>query len=116
MKHTSKILDYSLKYTTIATVLTAAAPLAATFVDGILAGNLIGNPAFNAINIVLPISNLVMVLTLICNMGGSVLAAKALGEGDRLRARKIFTFSFMSALIVAVAASAFIFLNRGWLY
>lgn len=111
MTRNTTVLDHSLFSTVVATVLTAAAPLAATFVDGLISGNLIGQTAFNAINIILPISNLMMVLNLICNMGGSVLAAKALGTGDRTLARKIFSISFLSALTVSITSTALIFFN-----
>lgn len=111
MKHTNKVIDYSLFSTAMATVLTAAAPLASTFVNGLLCGNFLGNSAFNAVNIILPVSNLVMVLTLICNMGGSVLAAKALGEANLTEARKIFSISFASSVLIACICSLAIFLN-----
>lgn len=109
MKTSKKLLNYTLSVTLISTVLTAAAPLAATFVDGLFVGNLIGSHAFNAINITLPISNFITVLTLICSMGGSVLAAKALAFHDAPKARKIFTISAVSASAVAVVSSLLLF-------
>lgn len=101
MNGSKTLLNYTLLVTLISTVLTAAAPLAATFVDGLFVGNLIGEHAFNAINLTLPISNLITVLTLICSMGGSVLAAKSLAFDDATKARKIFTISAVSAFAVA---------------
>lgn len=105
MAASSKLLNYSLSTTLVANILAAAAPLIATFVDGILTGNLIGTSAFNAINIIIPISNLVMVLTLIYNMGGSVLAAKAIGNGDIELGRRIFTISSLSACVLALRST-----------
>ncbi len=97
MKQNRKLLDYTIAITLTSTVLTAAAPLVATFVDGLFVGNLLGNDAFNAINVIMPISNLMTVITLICSMGGSVLAARALAQRDHDCARKVFTISMLSA-------------------
>lgn len=105
MRTSKKLLNYTLSVTLLSTVLTAAAPLAATFVDGVFVGNLLGADAFNAINITLPISNFITVLTLICSMGGSVLAAKSLAFQDVTKARKIYTISACSAFAVAALSS-----------
>ena len=72
----NSLLGFSYRMTLISTTLTAIAPLITTLVDGLCTGNLLGAAAFNAINTVMPLVNAVSVLTLICNMGGSVLAAK----------------------------------------
>lgn len=97
MKTNRKLLDYTLAITLASTVLTAAAPLVATFVDGLFVGNMLGNDAFNAINVIMPISNLITVITLICSMGGSVLAARALAVRNYEHASKVFTVSMLSA-------------------
>lgn len=97
MKQNRKLLDYTIAITLTSTVLTAAAPLVATFVDGLFVGNMLGKDAFNAINVIMPISNLMTVITLICSMGGSVLAARALAQRDHDYARKVFTISMLSA-------------------
>lgn len=104
-----KLLNYTLSVTLTSTVLTAAAPLVATFVDGVFVGNLLGADAFNAINVIMPIQNLVTVLTLICSMGGSVLAAKALAFRNIMHAQKIFTISMLSSFLVAIACIALLF-------
>lgn len=110
----NRLLNYTLATTLVSTVLTAAAPLAATFVDGLFVGNMIGPDAFNAINVFLPISNFIAVLTLICSMGGSVLAAKAIVARDELSAQKIFTISMCSAVGVALLCTLlqFVFMDE----
>lgn len=105
----SSLLGFSYRTTLISTTLTAIAPLITTLVDGLCTGNLLGADAFNAINTVMPLVNAVSVLTLICNMGGSVLAAKQLAVGNREQANRIFTISITSALVVALAAIMAIF-------
>ena len=64
----NKLLKYSFATTMLSTILMAAAPLIATFVDGLFVGNLLGGNAFNAINLFLPISSLVVIITLICTL------------------------------------------------
>lgn len=76
--HNNSLLNRSYKRTLVSTVLTAIAPLIATLVDGLFASHMLGAEAFNAVNVVMPIVNAVGILTMICNMGGSVLAAGSL--------------------------------------
>lgn len=109
MEQDRRILNYTLAITLLSTVLTAAAPLVATFVDGLFVGNMLGGEAFNAINVILPISNFIAVLTLICSMGGSVLAAKAVAARDEMKARKIFTISGISAFGVAALCTVLMY-------
>jgi len=97
----SKLINYSLFTVLISTIFVAAAPLIAVFVDGLFISNLLGVEPFNAINLVLPISNFVMVLTLICNMGGSLMSAKAMAVGDTKTQNKYFTASLVSAVAIA---------------
>lgn len=106
--YSNKLINHSLFFVLISTVFTAAAPLIAVFVDGVFTSNLLGKDAFNAINLVLPISNLVMVLTLICNMGGSLFAARAMAVGDHETQNKYFTASLVASVAVAWLAIAVI--------
>lgn len=96
----NSLLGFSYRMTLISTTLTAIAPLITTLVDGLCTGNLLGAAAFNAINTVMPLVNAVSVLTLICNMGGSVLAAKQIACGNKEQANRIFTISITSAVLV----------------
>lgn len=100
----NSLLGYSYRATLISTTLTAIAPLFTTLVDGLCTGNLLGAHAFNAINIVIPLVNAVSVLTLICNMGGSVLAAKQLASGNNSQADRFFTISLVSAVCVTLVS------------
>lgn len=100
----NRLLGFSYRTTLISTTLTAIAPLITTLVDGLCTGNLLGPDAFNAINTVMPLVNAVSVLTLICNMGGSVLAAKQLACGNTKQANRIFSISISSAIMVVLIA------------
>lgn len=98
----NSLLGFSYRMTLISTTLTTIAPLITTLVDGLCTGNLLGTDAFNAINTVMPLVNAVSILTLICNMGGSVLAAKQIASGNGEKANRIFTISITSAVLVTL--------------
>jgi len=112
-KTNSGVVNYSLSKVLISTIFVAAAPLIAVFVDGLFTSHLMGVEQFNAVNLVLPISNFVMVLTLICNMGGSLLSAKAMAVGNNELQNKYFTASLYSAVAVAWIAIVVLFFNSG---
>ena len=107
----SYIVDKAYRLTLVSVTLTALAPLIATLVDGLFSSNLLGNGAFIAVSVSLPLVNAVSVLTMICERGGSVLAASQLAKGNRDKANRIYTAAFASAVLVAVAAAAGIWTN-----
>ena len=107
----SYLVDKTYRLTLMSVTLTALAPLIATLVDGLFSSNLLGNDAFVAVSVALPIVNAVSVLTMICERGGAVLAAGQLAKGNRDRANRIYTVSFVSAVLVAVVAAAAVWLD-----
>ncbi len=109
--HNSYLIDKSYRLTLLSVTLTALAPLIATLVDGLFSSNLLGNDAFIAVSVVLPLVNAVSVLTMICERGGAVLAAGQLAKGNRDKANRIYTAAFASAVLVAVIAAAGIWIN-----
>lgn len=112
-RRNNSLLGFSYKTTLLSTTLTAIAPLITTLVDGLCTGNLLGTDAFNAVNTVMPLANAISVLTLICNMGGSVLAAKQLASGNKEGADRIFSISLASAVTIALISILFIAINLG---
>ena len=108
----SYLIDKSYRLTLVSVTLTALAPLIATLVDGLFSSNPLGNDAFIAVSVVLPLVNAVSVLTMICERGGSVLAAGQLAKGNRDRANRIYTVALALAVLVAVIAAAVIWINR----
>ena len=87
----SYLIDKAYRLTLVSVTLTALAPLIATLVDGLFSSNLLGNDAFIAVSVVLPLVNAVSVLTMICERGGAVLAAGQLAKGNRDKANRIYT-------------------------
>lgn len=107
----SYLIDKTYRLTLVSVTLTALAPLIATLVDGLFSSNLLGNDAFIAVSVSLPIVNAVSVLTMICERGGAVLAAGQLAKGNREKANRIYTVSFVSPMLVAVIAAVGIWIN-----
>lgn len=105
------LLGYSYNTTLVSTTLTAIAPLLTTLADGLCSGNLLGADAFNAVNTVMPLVNAVSVLTLICNIGGSVIAARHIASGNKEKADKIYTVSLTSSVCVALLCTLFLDFN-----
>ena len=70
--------------------------------DGFFLGNYVGAEALSAVNIVMPFHALLYGIGLMFTVGGSVLCAAYLGEGEEQKARAIFT-KIMAALVVVSA-------------
>jgi Na+-driven multidrug efflux pump len=107
----SYLIDKTYRLTLVSMTLTALAPLIATLVDGLFSSNLLGNDAFISVSVALPLVNAVSVLTMICERGGSVLAAGQLAKGNRERANSIYTASLASAVLVAVIVAVGVWIN-----
>lgn len=107
----SYLIDKTYRLTLMSVTLTALAPLIATLVDGLFSSNLLGNDAFISVSVALPLVNAVSVLTMICERGGSVLAAGQLAKGNHDKANRIYSVAFVSAMLVAVVAAVGIWIN-----
>lgn len=105
-----RLINYSYSMTLVSTLITAIAPLIATLVDGLFAGQMLGTASFNAVSVSMPVVNAIGVLTMICNMGGSVLAANQLARGNTRKANQIFTIALVSSVAVALTAVIILFL------
>lgn len=71
-----------------------------TIVDGIIVGNLIGEAGVSAINLTMPLLQLMMTISLIVASGAGILLGFSLGKGDLQRGRSIFTLSMGGSLFV----------------
>ena len=107
----SYLIDKTYRMTLLSVTLTAFAPLIVTLIDGLFSSNLLGNDAFIAVSVALPVMNAVSVLTMICERGGSVMAAGQLAKGNRDKANRIYTVAFASAVLVAAIAAIGIWMN-----
>ena len=83
-------------------------------IDGYFVSNFVGKGALAAVNMVYPIIMVISSIGFMFGSGGSALVAATLGEGDEERARRNFTllFLFPSAMALAIAIPAFLFLPQ----
>lgn len=71
-------------------------------VDGIFVSNLVGDTAFAAVNFVMPLLMILGAVGTMLGTGGCALIAMTLGEGNRDRANRLFTFFVAAVFILGV--------------
>lgn len=101
MKRTSSIINKKYNEYLIPTVLTAMATQLTAFVDSVISSNFVCPDAIAAISLVSPIQQFVFSLTVFFGLGSSALISTAQGSGDKQKANRIFTVSFVAILIVS---------------
>lgn len=109
-KRNSYLVSRALKTFMFASVLTSLAQRLATMTDAIVVSNLIGPDAISAINVVTPIITLFPTISILFGIGGSVLAAKAIGRRDAEEANRVFTTALMVAFISSILLTVILFL------
>ncbi len=82
-----------------ASVLTVAATQVANIVDASIVGNLIGSEGLAAVNLSKPVLQAVFAVSCLYVSSSTILAGMAIGKGDKVKANKLFTFSFITSLI-----------------
>lgn len=82
-------------------------------VDGVFVARLVGTDALSAVNIFMPFVNMFYAIGLMLATGSAAIVARLLGEGDAVKARKIFTFTvlFSIAAGVGITVVGFVFLD-----
>src|SRR5690625_3556378 len=60
-------------------------------IDGIFVGNGVGSIALASVNIAVPVFSVIISIALLIGMGGGTLYFMAMGEKNKLQARKNFT-------------------------
>ena len=109
-KRNSYLVSKALKTFMLASVLASLAQRLATMTDAIVVSNLIGPDAISAINVVTPIITLFPTISILFGIGGSILAAKAMGRRDANEANRIFTTSLIAALACSAVLTVVLFL------
>lgn len=71
-------------------------------VDGLFVSNYVGKTPFASINLIMPVIMILGVVGFMIGTGGSALVAKTLGEGDKERANRYFSFLVYTALIAGI--------------
>ena len=75
-------------------------------VDGLFVSNFVGDTAFAAINLIMPVNTILGGVGFMLGTGGSALVAVLLGQQNRERANRCFTMMIWASAIVGLALSA----------
>ena len=73
-----------------------------SIVDGLFVSNLVGTTAFAALNIIWPAVMIIGALGLMIGTGGSALVSSIMGQGDLLKAERVFSMLIRATLILAL--------------
>lgn len=88
-----------------ASILAALAQQLATTTDAIVVSHLIGPDAISAVNLVSPVLTLCTCLGFLFGVGGSIVAAKAMGQRDLATANRVFTAAIAATLCIGIVLS-----------
>jgi putative MATE family efflux protein len=88
-----------------ASILSSVAQLLSTLIDAIVVSNLIGPDAISAVNVSVPVLSLVSCLGVLLGVGGSIVAAKAMGLRNMEEANRVFSVSLKATLIFGLFIS-----------
>ena len=75
-------------------------------VDGLFVSNFAGKEALAAVNLVFPLAMALGSVGFMFGTGGAALVAKTMGEGDAMRANRLFSFIAVAAVVTGVALCA----------
>ena len=75
-------------------------------VDGIFVSNFAGEAAFDSVNLIMPVIMGFASVGFMIGTGGSALISKTLGEGDRVKARAIFSLLIYATVAIGLALTA----------
>ena len=104
-KRNSFIVSKALKTFVMAAVLTAAASQLAHTADSMIVGHVVGQDAVSAINLVLPLVEVLNCIGFLLCFGANALCAQTIGSNDMEKTARIFTSTILTVLTVGVAVS-----------
>ena len=68
-------------------------------VDGLFVSNYVGKTAFASVNLIMPFLMVISTIGFMIGTGGSALVAKIYGEGDTVKANRIFSLLVYTTLV-----------------
>jgi len=81
--------------------------------DGIILGNMISPKALSSQSLVSPIISILGIIPLMISMGSIIIAARAIGEHDESKFKRIFSVSMTSSVIIAAILSLILLFFNG---
>ena len=73
-----------------------------SIVDGFYISNYVGKDAFTAVNLIFPALMILGVFGFMIGTGGSALVGKTLGEGNKQRARELFSLFIYTTISLGI--------------
>lgn len=82
-------------------------------VDGFFVSNIVGKTPFAAVNFIMPVLMILGAIGFMFGSGGTALIAKTLGEGDKKKAKRLFSLFICTTVIcgIIIAVLSFIFIR-----
>ena len=73
-----------------------------TIIDGVFVSRFVGSNALSSINIVFPVVNIILGISIMLATGGNAIVAKLMGEGKDKDAKEGFTLIIITALAIGI--------------
>jgi len=101
----SFIVSKALRNFVFAAVLTAAAAQLAHTADSMIVGHIVGPDAVSAINLVLPLVEVLNCMGFLICFGANAMCAQAIGSGDKERVAKVFSSTLLTVMTLGLFVS-----------
>ena len=101
----SYIVSKALRTFVMAAVLTAAASQLAHTADSMIVGHVVGTDAVSAINLVLPLVEVLNCMAFLICFGANAICAQAIGRHDMDKAARTFTATVITVMTLGVAVA-----------
>ena len=105
VQRNSFIVSKALRTFVMAAVLTAAASQLAHTADSMIVGHVVGQDAVSAINLVLPLVEVLNCMGFLICFGANAMCAQAIGSNDLNKAARTFTTTILTVLTLGMAVS-----------
>lgn len=105
LRRNSYIVSKALRTFVAAAVLTAAAAQLAHTVDSMIVGHVVGHYAVSAINLVLPLVEVLNCMAFLICFGANAVCAQAIGRHDMDKAARTFTSTVITVMTLGVAVA-----------
>ncbi|MGB5822734.1 MAG: MATE family efflux transporter [Proteocatella sp.] len=102
LKRNSYLINKSFKTYLFTSILSSVAVTLGVVVDASIVGNLVGGEALSAINLCVPIIQLMNAINALINIGGAMMLAMALGRLEIKEGMKYYTLSMILTLVFSV--------------
>lgn len=102
MERNPYLIYKAMKKFLIASILTMAVAQVNTTIDGVIVSHLVGPSALSAVNLYAPIALVVSSFSNLLGISSTIIAAKALGERDKLRVENLLSTGLASVLVFGI--------------